>query len=437
MLLGLLAAAGCEGTVNNDAAGGFVIPVTVRQSLTTMGVESQGGCYRASISADGRHVVFGSFATNLAPVGVATGLGDIYVRDLDTGLTELVSVDPSGQGGNALSTNPSISGDGTIVAFQSAATNLVPGTDTNAATDIFVRNRTTGTTLRVSRNTVVALANGDSRNPSISVDGRFVAFESDATNLDGLLDTNGASDIFVAILSTGDVERVSRDAFGGIADGGSHNPSISGDGHFVAYESDATNLVTNDTNGIRDIFVTDRVGNRIERVSVDTGRLDANGASRNPSISADGHSVAFESDATDLTTDNDNNNSSDIFVRDRVAQVTVLVSRHTSGALGADASAQPAISGDGQWVVFLSDAPNLVDDDTNTVTDAFVRDLATSTTFRVSVRTYGVQPSDATPALSPSISGQGRWVAFISAAQDMSDGDTNGATDVFVRGLLH
>src|SRR5205823_5466864 len=237
----------------------------------------------------------------------------------------------AGAEANGTSFAPAISADGRFVAFPSEATNLVPG-DTNGVTDVFVRDRRTGTTERVSVSSAGAEANGTSFTPAISADGRFVAFSSDATNLVGR-DTNGAVDVFVNDRMTGMTERVSVDSTGAQANAASIEqfcPALSGDGRFVAFESDATNLVPGDTNGVADVFVHDRLTATTERVSVDSAGAQANDKSDFPAISADGSVVAFVSTASNLVPDDTNvcgsfmtpGSCPDLFVRVRTITAT-------------------------------------------------------------------------------------------------------------------
>jgi len=431
----LAMAVGCDQNLNNNM-GDIVLAFTTRASISTAGLESDGASAAPALSADGRFVVFVSAATNLTSDPVE-GVADIFLRDRSLGATELVSIDIGGGGGNGPSSAPSISADGRYVAFQSKSSNLVADVDDNGVDDIFVRDRVLATTTRVSRTAAVALANGACRSPAISADGSAVAFESDATNLDLMLDGNNVADIFVKDLATGDIERVSIDTVGNTSNGPSSFPEMSGDGRYVAFESTAANLVSNDGNGVADVFLFDRQIDRTERISVDVDRLDPDGASSRPVVSSDGRFVAYDSEATDLTTVTDTNSKSDVFVHDRVTHLNSLVSRHTSGALGSDRSLRASISADGRFVAFRSEATNLVDGDTNNVSDVFVRDRTTGTTVRISVKTFGTQVNDPTGAVDPTLSADGRTAAFVSAAQDLVDNDTNGAPDVFVRSPLY
>jgi Tol biopolymer transport system component len=261
------------------------------------------------------------------------------------------------------------------VAFASTATNLVPG-DTNKTFDVFVRDRVLGTTERVSVATSGAQAVGGpsgSSHPAISANGRFVAFDSDATNLvPG--DTNGVRDVFVHDRLTGTTTRVSRPTPSGQANGSSHGPAISASGQFVAFYSFATNLVTGDTNGEGDVFLHNRAAaGTTVRVSVATGGAEAiGGGSFSPVVSAEGRYIVFQSLATNLVPD-DFNGVGDYFVRDRLAGTTSRLSIAPDGTEGdAGGGLHRAISADGRIAVFASDATTLVDSDTNGATDVFV-----------------------------------------------------------------
>jgi len=371
-------------------------------------------------------VTFASDATNLVP-GDTNGAKDIFVRALDTGELVRVSVDSAGTQGDDSSFSPVISADGRSVTFASTATNLVPG-DTNGIRDTFVHDLTTGQTVRVSVNSAGTQGNDSSFSPSLSADGQLVAFASDASNLVAG-DTNGAEDIFVHNLTTGQTARVSVDSAGIQGNGASFFPVISADGRSVTFASTATNLVPGDTNGTKDIFVHDLTTGQTVRVSVDSAGTQGNGASFFPVISADGQLVAFESLATNLVP-GDTNGGRDIFVRDLTTGQTVRVSVDSASTQGNGASFSPSLSADGQMVAFSSDATNLVPGDTNGVRDIFVRDLTTRQTVRVSVDSAGIEGNGA--SFFPVISADGQLVAFDSFATNLVPGDTNGAEDIFV-----
>jgi Tol biopolymer transport system component len=403
--------------------------VTQIVSVASSGAQANGDSYYSSISADGRYVAFSSNATNLVPSDTNTA-SEVFVRERQLGLTERVSIDSAGAQANGASYYSSISADGRYVAFQSDATNLVPS-DTNAASDIFVRDRQLGLTERVSIDSAGAQANGNSYYPSISADGRYVAFQSYATNLvPG--DTNEASDVFVRDRLNGTTERASVAIDGTQGNYLSGHPSISADGRYVAFTSLASNLVPGDTNNVFDVIVHDRMTGTTERVSVDSAGTQGNNDSGfyGLAISADGRYVAFQSVATNLVA-GDTNVASDIFVRDRQLGLTERVSINSASVQGNSDSEYTAISGDGRYVAFQSFATNLVVGDTNASSDIFVRDRQLALTERVSIDSGGAQGNS--DSEYPSISSDGRFVAFQSLATNLVALDTNAASDVFAR----
>ncbi len=421
---------------------------TTRVSVASDGTQSNNDSYNPSISADGRFVAFESEATNLVS-GDTNNFRDIFVHDRQTGQTTRVSVASDGTQSNQHSYNPSISADGRFVAFESVASNLVSG-DTNNHPDIFVHDRQTGQTTRVSVASDGAQANDFSSNPSISADGRYVAFISVANNLVSGGDTepptlpsttslpnNTASgdtgvdhDVFVHDRQTGATTLVSVAMDGSEGNGYSEEVSISADGRYVAFRSGASNLVSGDTNNHPDIFVRDLQTNQTTRVSVASDGTQANNFSFEPSISADGRYVAFMSWADNLVS-GDTNSDWDVFVHDRQTGATIRVSVATGGGQAAGRSQSPSISADGRYVAFASSASNLVSGDTNNHPDIFVHDRQTGVTMRVSVASDGTQTF--VFSFDPSISADGRYVAFGSEADNLVSGDTNGRYDIFVR----
>jgi Tol biopolymer transport system component len=385
-------------------AGGIAwSQVTERVSVDSAGVEGNNASAAPSTSSDGRYVAFESFATNLVGVGNDNNnKPDVFVHDRQTGTTTRVSVDSAGTEGDDSSTDPSISSDGRYVAFESRASNLVAAGG-DMLEDIYVHERETGITTRVSENTLGDEADGFSLDPSISSDGRYVAFLSDATDLVAG-DTNVKVDIFVHDRQTGATTRVSVDSAGNEANEASSSASISSDGRYVAFDSIADNLVAGDTLfpiGFRDVFVRDRdadgngtydepLGVSTVRVSVDSLGGEGNEDSSSASISRDGRYVAFVSAATNLVA-NDTNVRTDVFVHDLQTGETTRVSVDSAGVEGNNNSNFPSISSDGRYVAFESDASNLVADDTNVRTDIFVHDRQTGATTRVSVDLDGVE----------------------------------------------
>jgi cold shock CspA family protein len=412
---------------------------TVRVNVKSDGSQaSSGSSSEPAISDDGRFVVFQSNASNLV-AGDTNGLTDIFVHDRDADedgtydeiadiATVRVSVTSAGaQASGGSSTEPAISGDGRFVVFQSIASNLVAG-DTNGVTDIFVHDRDAdedGTydetgdiaTVRVSVKSDGSQASGGASSAStISDDGRFVVFQSVASNLVAG-DTNGVTDVFVHDRDTDEdgiydetenisTVRVSVKSDGSQAvSGTSTEAAISDDGRFVVFQSSDGGLVTGDTNGLTDVFVHDRdtdedgiydeTGNiSTVRVSVKSdGSQASGGISSGAAVSGNGRLVVFQANASNLVT-SDTNGLTDVFVHDRdadedgvydeqgqsgaVATVRANVASDGTQASGGSTSA-PAISETGRYAVFQSNAGNLVTGDTNGSGDIFVRDLEAST----------------------------------------------------------
>jgi hypothetical protein len=407
------------------AAGGF----TTRLSVASDGSQGNEVSNIPTISADGRYVAFVSAASNLVS-GDSNGYDDIFIYDRQSGQIKRVSVASDGSQSNNSSWYSSISAEGRYVAFSSLASNLVSG-DTNGAEDVFVHDRQNGQTERISVASDGSEANNHSDYPSISADGRYVAFESRASNLVSG-DTNGAEDVFIHDRQSGQTERVSV-----ASDGTQGNnywsiyPSISFDGRYVAFASNASNLVNGDTNGNVDVFVHDRQSGQTERVSVASDGTQGNGFSQTYylSISSDGRFVAFYSDASNLVSE-DTNGYVDIFVHDRKTGQTERISVASDGSQASDSSGPPSISADGRYVAFDSPANNLVSGDTNGEWDVFVHDRQNGQTMTVSVDSSGLQGNGFSD--SPSISGDGRYLAFSSYASNLVSGDTNGVGDIFL-----
>jgi Tol biopolymer transport system component len=390
-----------------------------------------------AFSATGRFLAFTSDATNLVPDDT-NGVPDVFVRDGWTRTTTRISVGPGGAQGEQGSGTAALSADGRYVVFDSTASTLVGG-DTNEAGDVFVRDRLAATTTRVSVATDRGQADGWSQEPSVSATGRYVVFASAAPNLvPG--DTNAANDVFRHDRVTGQTLRVSVGSGGAQGDEGSYRANISADGRFVAFVSDASNLVPGDTNAATDVFVRDLGAGSTSRVSVASDGAEGAFTSTDPVISAGGRFVAFTSDADNLVT-GDTNLTNDIFLRDRWTGATSRVNVATGGEQANTFSqAAGSVSWTGRFVTFTSAASNLVPGDTNgteeegefvPAADVFLRDRREGTTTRVSVASDGTQAGHGgwNGALSP----DGQLVAFTSADPGLVSGDTNGSDDVFVR----
>jgi tricorn protease-like protein len=372
-------------------------------------------------------VAFGSTATNL--IGLDTnGATDVFMRDRKTGKTRRVSVRSNGTQGNGPSSIPDISNSGRFVVFLSSASNLVPG-DSNGVADIFVRDRKKDKTSRVSTRSNGGQANGASNFPKISADGRFVTFESAATNLVSG-DSNGLTDIFVKDRKSGKTRRVSVRSNGAQPNATSSFADISSNGRYVTFTSSATNLVAGDTNAAGDVFLHDRNNKKTKRVSIGAAG-EGNGASLLSSVSNKGQ-VAFASLATNLV-GGDTNATIDVFVRNTPANNTRRVSISTAGVQGNSGSPttwSPHISASGRYVAFESNATNFAND-TNAAGDVFVRDRKQNKTRRVSVRFDGSQANAS--SFIANVTNDGKFVTFLSTATNLVGGDTNGASDIFLR----
>ena len=416
----------------------FALPdgsnLVTRVSTAADGTEGQGAAIRPQFSADGRYVVFESNSESLV-AGDTNGWWDVFRRDLVTGDILRVSTDANNTQVTLGGSRAHISADGRYVVFQSGADNLVAG-DANGVIDVFRKDLKTGAIVGGSTHATGALAgNFESTDPKLSADGRYVVFESGASNLVAG-DANNVTDIFRKDLVTGAIVRVSTDTTGAEAAGGaSYGANISADGRYVTFESGASNLVPNDTNGKFDIFRKDLVTGEIMRVNTDaTGAGAMGGGSYGANISADGHYVVFASDATNLV-EGDANGQRDVF---RKNLVTGEIIRVNTGSTGAEAtgghSLDPRISADGRYVVFESEATNLVADDKNGMRDIFRKDLVTGEIMRLSVADAGMQGSQEADAKSTrsSLSPDGRFAVFESVATNLVVGDNNAAWDVFL-----
>lgn len=413
--------------------GGAAAATTERVNVDSEGNEadsSSEGSGEPAISAQGQYVAFYSHADNLV-AGDTNDDVDIFVHDRLSGQTTRVSVASDGAEANDDSFEPAISADGTHVAFYSFASNLVLD-DTNGMSDIFVHDRYTGVTTRVSLASDGSEATGYSYGPVISAGGEIVAFESRADNLVSD-DDNGLDDVFVHDCGSGVTTRVNVASDGTEASGSSRDPSISCDGLSIAFSSQAENLVAGDTNGVSDVFVRDLGTGTTTRVSVAWDGSQANAMSGTPVISCDGNYVAFSSGADNLVP-NDTNGVSDVFVRDRASGSTYRVSLAPDANEANGNSYYSAIAGNGRYVAFQSYADNLVAGDTNGRPDIFVHDRDTGETTRANVDSDGNESSGS--GSDPAISADGNYVVFRSSADDLVSDDTNQDVDIFVRGPL-
>jgi uncharacterized repeat protein (TIGR01451 family) len=403
-------------------------------SLSTAGVQGDQDSQTPSISEGGRFVAFVSLAENLVPddTNLAT---DVFVRDRGLGTTELVSVSSSGRPGNAdsgllnLMGGPSISGDGRFVAFSSEASNLVRG-DRNANADVFVHDRVTHETTRVSVATGGAEANAGGTEPEISRDGRFVAFLSNADNI--VPDGNFTADVFVHDRQTGVTERVSQAPDGSDANGQSlFVPRLSADGRFVYYSSFASNLVAGDSdNGDVDAYLFDRQTRTTTAITSNRpSTVTLHGVAGG--ISGDGRFLTFTTQDTSFITPDTNGFFDDAWLVDRSTGAYVLVGRNDAGAQGDDSTFAGDVSDDGRFIALVSRATNF-DGPTNFRENVYLRDRTAGTTRLVSVASDGTQGD--LDSIEPAMTPDARVIAFASRSSTfVPETQAFFAYDVFVR----
>ncbi|MCH8148746.1 MAG: PD40 domain-containing protein, partial [Planctomycetes bacterium] len=336
--------------------------------------------FGASVSNDGRYVSFISDATNLVE-GDTNDKQDVFVRDRKNGTTVRISVSNFGEQANEDCHEAVISSDGRILAFTSAATTLDENIN-NRSADIFLCDREAKFVRRITRSAEGFETDHGSGEPAISANGRFVAFYSHATNI-AAKDTNGRPDIYLFDAQNSTTELISVASNRMIGNRDSRRPQVSEEGRYVVFESWATNLVSGDKNDGPDVFLRDRESKKTICVSTDADGKTGNDDSREPKISDDGNFVVFTSFASNLVA-GDTNNFPDIFVYDRKTRKTERVNLTTKGEQAAGRSGEGTLSGDGRWVAFASKASNIVEYDTNQSRDIFVVDRATKKILRIS-----------------------------------------------------
>ena len=426
-----LAAAAVTAAISTATPGSAGDATTERISVNSSNEIQPGDSFlwKRSISADASIIAFESEASYVA--SDTDNAFDVYVRNRDNDTTELVSVRSNGDhvpGPGSYAAE--ISANGQFVVFESG--NPLVSADTNEAFDVYLHNRETGKTTRISVQKDGDQVQGQSFEVSISPNGRYVAFMSDATNLVSN-DDNLKRDIFLHDRTTKSLKRVSIRTNGGESNGDSSRPSVSNDGD-VAFYSVADNLVADDENEVTDVFVRLASG-KTKRVSVSSSGEEGDGTSDQTSISKSGNVIAFRSEASNFKT-GAGGDQTDIFVRVLSERKTRLVSKSSSGDIGEGSSNgyHGMLSYSGRYVAFDSRAENLVSGDDNEVTDMFWHDRESGITKLVSV-THDNSDLDA-GVYEGSISGDGQWVAFDTDATNV-DGATDPIDiDVFLRGPM-
>ncbi len=401
---------------------------TTRVNLAYTGGQASGYTTGEGATPDGRYVVMQAYSASLVP-NDTNSKADIIVRDLNTGVNERVSVSSSGAQSNGDSEDGAISDDGRFVAFTSDATNLAPG-GTNGLWRVYMHDRQNGTTTCIDVGPGGVEANHNAVATGISADGRFIAFSTLASNLVPN-DANNALDVFLYDRVLQQLSLVSRTPAGVPGNGTSNVPSLSADGRYIVFDSLASNLVAGDTNGATDVFVYDRQTSGMTRASVSTGSAQGNASSSRAALSSDGRYVIFASGASTLVA-GDTNGFYDVFVRDLQTGQTERVSVDAAGNQGNGDSSSPMLSPDGKWVAFVSTASNLVPGDTNAQADVFVRYRPTGGIERISVDSAGNQGNGQSFGRRGIVLG-GHSVMFTSWSSNLVAGDTNNQPDVFLR----
>lgn len=534
--------------------GGALGTSTTLITTDGLGGDADDDAYKVQISGDGTKVLFTSYATNLV-AGDTNGVEDVFMYDIASGITTRISVDTAGNEVNDTFTSPdirisddgsqiavltdmtlspedtskalfsdsydiylfdgvntgpqelvtkvyneqarsqtqrpSLSADGTLLVFESA-TNAFSADNLELRSNIYLHNKSTGTTTLVSKGIGATVANAPSRHARISADGTKIVFASFADNL-VVGDTNGLADIFLYDIATDSIQRVNM-VGATQANGPSSYPSLSADGNHITYTSYASNLVAGDTNGEEDLFWYDVVNDVTERVNVDSVGTEATYAgnwwsarSRWAVMSDDGQKVFFQSAASNLVA-GDSNGVTDIFMRDMQAGTTTRISEEPGGGELTLHSQHPSVSGDGnmvvyqeelrngnrllmknlttgvtsllvpntghtahtayfqnpsissngEYVTFESFADNLVAGDTNNGWDTFLYHIPTDTISRISQQSNGTESERSTwnPEYNPAaLSANGRTVAFTSDARDIVPGDAESFFDIFIATL--
>ena len=428
LVIGVVVAMLASSSVASAVAPGFAPGTTTRVSVATDGTPANASLQSQVLSQDGRYVVFASSATDLVTLATGGRL-QVYRHDRVSGVTELVSLSRTGVASTGSSFAPTLSADGRFVAFVSTGTDLVAG-DTNGVIDVFVRDMTNGTTTAASTDANGAFVVGATSLANfpgaraLSDDGRYVAFSSTAPLVPG---ANGVAQVYVKDLSSGAVVRASVDATGNAGNGASGQATISGDGNVVAFQSTSTSLSSVSTGGQLEIYSRDLAAGVTTLDSVSTAGAAAGLVAAFPGLSHDGRYLVFETPAQLDATDTDT--SYDVYLRDRSAQTTTLAS---PGGGGVDNRA-PSISADGAYVAFHSSDSTLVAGDANNVSDVFLWNRATGAYTLVSLNDAGVQANAASSFAS--VSANGGSVLFASQASNLVTSPLTTAQQLYVRDL--
>jgi Tol biopolymer transport system component len=399
-----------------------------RVSTDAANAETSGASFAGMPDSAGARVVFVSNASTLAP-NDANNLNDVFVKVIASGAVILASRTPAGASGTGTSNGPAISANGQFVAYNSSAADLV-ASDTNATSDIFRYSLVDQSVVRVSVASGNVEANGASvGTPALSADGRYIAFESRASNLDPI-DSDTVADIYRHDTQTGQTILISQSSAGQLGSGplGSNRPTISSDGRYVAFESSRV-LEPGDANSTGDIYLRDVQSGTTIRVNTSAANVAPTlGFSARPSLSASGRLIAFRSLSNELTPGDGTTSLRDIFVKNLDTQAIFRVTPRGGADPNGDSN-ELDLSDDGQTLIFHSLASNLTSGDSNGRQDVFRLTIATRALERLSVTSSGEGNDDAS---FPQSNGDGTRIAFESAATNLVPADTNARLDVFL-----
>ena len=433
-----LAGGGGDDVYQVDSAGDTVqelapaAPIALVSS-SLLGRTAIGSTEESAISGSGRYIAFQGTGRDIGLIPFLTSSAkDLLLRDLDTNAVLRVSATPDGSPGTFGGSRLEVSYDGRYVAFENRSPNL--GTVATAGGNILVKDMTTGAIVNASSSAAGVIGNSPAYGPSMSANGRYLAFETFASNL---VPGAASGGVFVKDLQTGAIVLASSSSTGASGEGTSGSASISDDGRYVVFTSTASNLVPGDTNSLRDDFLKDLLTGALTRIYTAVDGVDTVSSSlRNGVISGNGQFYVFESFANNLVP-NDTNNTRDVFIKNLQTGAVSRVSSSADGtqANGASSSAQTdgfAVSADGRFVAFVSAASNLVFGDTNGAADVFVKNTVSGEIVRLSASAAGVQGNQASQTVG--ISDDGRLITFGTRAGNLTTGDSNTATDVYVAG---
>lgn len=391
------------------------------------GQATDGDSIQVSISGDGSRIVFASVNTHLIQ-NDGNFSRDVFLYERKTRAVSRISVDSAGNQVVGNCWQPSISGDGDHVVFSSSSTVLTSPPPMNGTQHIYMHTISTGETIFISESTSGTESDDASEEPDVSADGRYVVFRSYSDVLD-TKDTNGLTDIYLRDTIANSTKVLTLAPTELASNGDSRNASISNDGRYVFLTSTGSNLISVDTNGKEDAFLVDRQNLTTSRISKGLSMAESNGETTGGVISGDGDYVFFISDATNLTTDT-TGGTKQLFSYHIPTGTVELVSRDSEGTIADEDVVDVVCSDDGRFVVFVTNARNFNAEPSRYYYDVYQRDLSTGTTTRISIRPDGGQAE--AHSEFPAISGNGRYLGFQTISGNLAPPDLDGFRDILL-----